>query len=65
MDYLAPPEEANSSTKDDILSDEVTKAIKRLMKGKSPGSDGISSEPIPVGDELIAKEIHKTVRNKI
>jgi len=47
---------------DHILLEEVEKAIKRLKRNKSLGTDGIVGEALQAGGIELTKEIHKTWR---
>jgi len=52
----APPPSDN--TDDSILWEEVTDAVRRLKRNKSPGNDGITAEMIKAGGEKLLEKIH-------
>ena len=46
---------------EEILEEEVIRAINRLKNNKSPGNDEITGEMIKGGGEIVAKELHKII----
>src|SRR6218665_711996 len=54
--------EEDTEEEDDILDEEVEKAVNQLKKNKSPGTDGIAGEMIQAGEERMTEEIHKLCR---
>jgi len=49
LSEMTPPPSDN--TDDSILWEEVTDAVRRLKRNKSPGNDGITAEMIKAGGE--------------
>ena len=57
LEMISPPQRKDED--DDILYEEVERAIHQLKKGKSPGNDGIRGEMISAGGEKLKEEIYK------
>jgi hypothetical protein len=53
---ISPPCRDNNN---DILKEEVERAVRRLKNNKSPGIDNITGEMIKNGGEMVVKEIHE------
>ena len=56
LDEITPPIDEDPQ---DILYEEVEKAIRSLKCHKSPGSDGITAEMLQAGGEQLARQIHQ------
>ena len=56
LQEISPPSEEIDN---DILEDEVRRAVKRLKNNKSPGNDGIAGEMIKHGGAIVIQEMHK------
>ena len=56
LDEITPP---NDEDPQDILYEEVEKAIRSLKCHKSPSSDGITAEMLQGGGEQLARQIHQ------
>lgn len=56
LEAISPPV---VTSEDDIMEEEVRKAIKRLKNNKSPGIDNISGEMLKQGGEVVVQELHK------
>src|SRR6218665_3474355 len=54
---ISPPQREDED--DDILYEEVERAIHQLKKGKSPGNERIRGEMISAGGEKFKEEIYK------
>jgi len=53
---IAPPREDRDN---DILEEEIRKAVKRMKNNRSPGLDGVVGEMIKYGGEGVIKELHQ------
>ena len=57
---ISPP--PRNDENDNILYEEVERAVKHLKKNKSPGNDGIRGEMMTAGGEKLTKEIHEVCK---
>ena len=56
--------EEDTEEEDDILHEEVEKAVNQLKKNKSPGTDGITGEMIQAEGERMTKKLNKLCRRE-
>ena len=61
LEMISPPQTEDED--DDILHEEVERAIHQLKKDKSPGNDGIRGEMISAGGEKLKEEIYKLCKH--
>ena len=60
LERIAPTQnEEDTEKEDDILYEEVEKAVNRLKKNKCPGTDEITGEMSQAEGERMTEEIHK------
>jgi hypothetical protein len=59
IDELKEKPPTTTETDNDIIEDELKRAVKRPKSNKSPGNDGVTGEVIKHGRDTLIKELHR------